>query len=657
MIQRGKIIFKNPITNDELSSGLNSGEIAIAFTEDGILKMSNGGEEAKPIDTVADEIETFIKTMNTSTIFQPIIEDYIETYMTQSSKVELNNNSNIVSLKGNNLKIIKGGLNITNNTELEDIILPELIEIKNNMVFIDNNKIESLSFVKLKYVYENIIIEENSNLSIFNLPDLEQLNDLDINNNESLITINIPKILKLENVSISSNDLLETISLNLTKADNLLLRNNKLSNINLSGLTSSNLIIDDCKHLQLVDVSNFETGYFTFINNDNLTNSQNYNLSLLKLKANLPISITNNKMLENIEIGLNVNQNNIITSDINISNNIDLENVILYNYATVSNISFSNNINLNNINLSNIKNSIIEITNCPQCNILFPNSFFSIEATNSLSGSMIIASASYGGISLSNSNSVSISSNSISQLIKLNIDSCNLMTSISFPNLTTISEQFVISNLPLLNSINISNLTSVNSNIFISNCPNSSISLSSIITATYDMFFNNVGILSISNLANSKGLTINNSTNSILNLSNLTSASFIDINGNNSMTSIKLGNIENFLSVTMSTVGDPLNPSRSIRIQNCINLVTITINDIFINSTLNGISFNGCNLNSTSIENILFSLNQNYNDSLSNDSKFLDLRNQISLIYDNWSPAAISLKGILEGKGWSILTS
>jgi hypothetical protein len=128
----------------------------------------------------------------------------------------------------------EGGISISGNESLKSISIPELdsiryIQISGNSalrnfnvpklirgnIYIESTSLDSISLpkYKTKNSNDNLYFVRISNLKTINIPELDSIGNLNINNNANLKSINMGKFVKANDIGIYTNDSLQSISI------------------------------------------------------------------------------------------------------------------------------------------------------------------------------------------------------------------------------------------------------------------------------------------------------------------------------------------------------------------------------------------------------------------------------------------------------------
>jgi hypothetical protein len=261
-----------------------------------------------------------------------------------SIKIDINNDGEIDILEANNVYHLNvGSSDITNIEGINNFVnLYNLSCTDNELSFVN-----IISLVNLNYFNcssnqisdsNNIIVPNNlqklllrNNLfTNFNLNNLTNLIELDLNFNYQLSSIQLDGLLSLQKLYCINN------------------------NLNSLSITNSNIEEIDCANNQLTSLSfeNFNSLKFLHCDGNNLTNLNVSNCNNLKY-----INCSNNQ-LTNIDLSTTVNLESISASN-NLFNYLDFSNCsfkhfwIIGNLTNVINPSFANNPNLIGINFKN----------------------------------------------------------------------------------------------------------------------------------------------------------------------------------------------------------------------------------------------------------------------------------------------------------------
>lgn len=268
--------------------------------------------------------------------------------------------------------------------------------------------------------------------------------------------------------------------------ETVIVENTQLTSLDLSGLTKVNkVIITGNLNLTSIDLSNLKKTYdsFTIDNNSQLTTINLSSLSyiantfsiyscgiqtlniptLTKLSFQTILSIGNNPNLNSISFpNLMVDSNNY--SQIGIHSNISLNTVELPLLKSSNYIQIDGNENLTSLNLNSLENifNAIFITSNKLTSLTLPNL---VSCSNLNYGDLNTTSLNLP--LLSNFQLINISNTSLNSFLlpmitnstSIFLTNNNLLSTISFPELTTIRDSLTISNNSVLNLLNIPNLS------------------------------------------------------------------------------------------------------------------------------------------------------------------------------------------------------
>jgi len=239
--------------------------------------------------------------------------------------------------------------------------------LNNSHVYSNNSQISS-----------NFNNNINPNIPNFNSGIINpQLNNNNMNNNninlDNGFIMNNTNSVHNSNSNSNSKLVINADSINGILQNNMILNNNKNSNMNINNFNMNNNINNNIMNSK-IDINNFNMN--NNINNnimDNNMNISNFNMNNNIMDNNMNISNfnMNNNIINNMDNNMNINNFNM-NNKINFQSNIDISKNIQFNQNQMDNVSKktinSNNdnnsfnqinpINQNNVNLNNNLNSI-----------------------------------------------------------------------------------------------------------------------------------------------------------------------------------------------------------------------------------------------------------------------------------------------------------
>ncbi len=231
------------------------------------------------------------------------------------------------------------------NTELTEIVLPDLQEVRGHFIFWENPELTKISFPNLEFIGGHFLVWRNNKLVSFTMESLEEVReDFVVWDNASLETFTADKLKviggdfqnydyegvnpKLKSFSIAN---LETIggsfrvkdfkmkTLSMTKLKSAgsigLSESSELETLDFPVLVEAGISIRDLSELEFFEFPNLETGSVRVVSNcDKL---KTFSLPKLKVKEKDGggISIRDNDMLERFEIPMSENSSGISVID------------------------------------------------------------------------------------------------------------------------------------------------------------------------------------------------------------------------------------------------------------------------------------------------------------------------------------------------------
>ncbi|SHJ48367.1 hypothetical protein [Aquimarina spongiae] len=445
--------------------------------------------------------------------------------------VSVENNETLTTINFENLLTVPSII-FENNAVLNTINLNNLIN-SNRLELDENELLETLSLPALKEI-GSLRLRPSKNLTTLDLPNLEVLRSLSISDTK-LSEINLPSVETLNFLTIQENEDLQTVTIPLlantqedgagiTIRSNIALRTVSLGSINKFG----RLRIENNENLTLFEANSIQeiTNTFSLRNNTNLTS-----LSFPGLLRILSLDINESNLTE---INFDVLQE---ATRVQIRENENLSTISLPSLTFTEGIQISENNALTNIRFDGLQNTDASIT---------------ISANENLN------TISFASLATLNGN--------------LGIISNNSLENIRFPQLTLLGVSDIrtvltISNNSMLNNMDFSNLTTLNSGVTITgNGAITSLAFPSLTTVTgfntsTDIRINsnhsltNIDFQNLEMITNIRRIVITEELLTDVNFMNLASFSELNIDSNSLITSLDLSSVQDFSSMRLGNSG------------------------------------------------------------------------------------------------------
>ena len=320
---------------------------------------------------------------------------------------------------------------VTNTTNLSTLTFPDVTTLT-ELTITENIQLESIVLPNLESVVGDVFITANDALRTINFENLTQVRDYSLTYNNALTSVRMDQLTIVDNFSSQYNPVLE--------------------NIGLPALieVTEEIEISDSKNLSNVEISAVETiGDLRMEDNEDLSTLDLPNLTDIRL-----IRILNNPSMETINApSLITNVADHIYGSISIGRNSNLSAINFDSLKEVRELSITANDNLTTMNIDALETSVEElyfVGNDKLSTLAFPK-------LTTCGGLTIRQNVALTTLSFP----ILTSIEPISVFVSTQIEDNGLITSIDFPNLETfVGRDFSIEE-DNLETVNLENLVTV----------------------------------------------------------------------------------------------------------------------------------------------------------------------------------------------------